>query len=244
MTNFPRLIFVTTLLAPTILSAAMDAELRSQLLNLYDRYNAAIQAGKLEDALALRSAESVKELRSEMKTPSDGQGFLEFSKQAIPDKVEVQHATVSKDGNKATIHTLASKKTPDGATIRAELRLDFAKEGGAWKFVQPTFGPDPDKVMSCQSESFEPIGAYEEASNTSVGGSIVRVAFEPQYTLIVVRVADENNCVYAPNRSEIARAGIPPEVLVPYAIVEADGRKHKSDSRKVWADSLRVRPEE
>jgi hypothetical protein len=244
MANFPRLLLLAGLLAPVLVPAAMDAELRSQLLNLYNRYNAAIQAGRLDDAMALRSAEAVKELRGEIKTASDRQRFIEFSKQTIADAIEVKHATVSKEGSKAVIHTLVSKKLPDGSTVRAELRLDYTQENGAWKLIQPTFGPDPDKVPSCQSESFDPIGAYADASNTSVGGPIVRVVFEAQYTLIVVRVVDENNCVFAPNRDELAKFGIAPEALVPYAIIEADGRKHKTDPRKVWADDLKVQPEE
>ena len=244
MTNFPRLLLLAGLLAPVLVPAAMDGQLRSQLLNLYNRYNAAIQAGKLDDALALRSAEAAKELRAGIKTASDRQGFLDFSRQTIPDAIEVKHATVSKGGSKAVIHALVSKKLPDGTIVRAELRLDYTQENGAWKLIQPTFGPDPDKVPSCQSESFDPIGAYADASNTSVGGPIVRVAFEAQYTLIVVRVADENNCVFAPNRDELPKFGIAPEALVPYAMVEADGRKHKSDARKVWADNLKVQPEE
>src|SRR5258708_5545460 len=241
-------------LALPLQPATMDPDLKKLLLALYDRYNKTIQAGKLEAALALRSADVVKELRHELKTPSDVQGFLEFSQATIPDNLEVLHAAASKDGTKATLLTIASKKVPPrgfgpggpppGSTVRSELRLEFAKDNGAWKLALPSFGVDPDKVPSCQSESFDPIGNYDEISNTSLGGAIVRVAFETQCTLIIVRVVDENYCAYLPNREELRKMGVDPASLTSYAAVEINGRKHKSDPRKIWGDNLKVHPEE
>jgi hypothetical protein len=252
--NAALLLALAGFLALPLHPATLDPALQKRLLDLYDRYNKTIQAGKVEDALALRSADVVKELRGELKTAADRQGFLEFSQATIPDNLEVLHATASKDGTKATVFTIASKKVPPagfgpggpppGSTVRSELRLEFAKENGAWKLAQPSFGADPDKVPSCQSESFDPIGAYEESSNASLGGPIVRVAFEPQYTLIIVRVVDENNCAYLPNRAELRKMGVDAASLTPYATVEIDGRKHKSDPRKIWGDNLKVHPEE
>jgi len=222
---------------------AVDGELQGRLLDLYHRYNKAIEAGKLDEALALRSADAAQDLRNQLKTAEDRKQFLEFSRQTIPEGLQILHTAPSKDGHKAVVYTIASKTMPAGA-IRAELRLDFVKEDGNWRFSQPLFGPDPDKVPSCQSEAFEPVGGYEDATSTSLGGLVMRVVFEPQYTLIVVRVADENNCVFAPGRDELAKSGISADVLTPYATVEVDARKHKSDVRRFWADNVKVRPEE
>ncbi|HYL74555.1 MAG TPA: hypothetical protein VEU96_10140 [Bryobacteraceae bacterium] len=254
MRGHHALLLTLVVLARPLQPAPMPPDLQKRLLELYDRYNKTIQAGKLDDALALRSTDIVKELRGDLKTPTDRQGFLDFSQATIPDKIELLHATASKDGTKASLFTIASKKVPPagfgpggpppGSTVRSELKIEFVKENGAWKLAQPNFGPDPGKIPSCASESFDPIGAYEDASSTSLGGLIMRVAFEPQYTLVIVRVVDENNCAYVPNREELPKLGIDPATLTPYATVEIDGRKHKSDPRKIWADNIKVHPEE
>jgi hypothetical protein len=223
----------------------MDPELQRRLLDLYERYNTAIKAGRLDQALSLRPASIVQELRGQLKTAEDWQGFLDSSRQSIPSGVLVRHATVSKDGNRAVFHTVAAKAVPpSGATAHSEMKLEFVKEDGAWKFAQPTFGTDLDKITVCKNDSFEPIAAYSDTTDTSLSGPIVRTVFEPQYTLIVFRVQDEENCAFLPNREALDNEGIDPERLTPYTIVEIDGRRHKTDSQKIWGDRLRVRAEE
>jgi hypothetical protein len=242
------------LLAMPLSAATITPELQGKLLELYNRYNQTIKAGKLEDALALRSADVLKDLRAELKTPANSKDFLEFSQATTPDSLEVRHGTLSKDGTKATLYTIASKKIPPegvgpggpppGTVMRGELKIEFAQENGGWKLAVPSFGADPDQVPSCKSESFEPIGAYHETTGMSLGGPVIRVAFEPQYTLLVIRVVDENNCAYFPNKEELRKSGIDPADLVPYAFVEITGRKHNSDPRKIWGDNLKIRAEE
>jgi hypothetical protein len=223
----------------------MDPDLQRHLLDLYERYNTAIKAGQLDQALSLRPAALVQELHGQLKTAEDWQGFLDSSRQSIPSGVTVRHAAVSKDGNKAVFHTVAAKSIPpSGSSVHTEMKLEFVKEDGAWKFAQPTFGTDLDKIAVCKNDSFEPIAAYNETTDTSASGPIVRVAFESQYTLIVFRVLDEENCAFLPNREALDKDGIDPERLTPYTIVEIDGRKHKTDSQKIWGDRLRVRNEE
>ena len=72
----------------------------------------------------------------------------------------------------------------------------------------------------------------------SMGGPIARVAFEPDYTLVVVRVVDEENCAYLPSRADIAKSGQNPDLLVPYAIISINGFPHKSDKQKIWAEKF------
>jgi len=74
-----------------------------------------------------------------------------------------------------------------------------------------------------------------------VGGPIVRVQFEADYTLLVVRVVDGENCAYMPNREAIQKAGLNLDLLVPYAIAEISGLPHKTDPQKVWVDHITVR---
>ena len=139
----------------------MDPELQRRLLDLYERYNTAIKAGRLDQALSLRPVALVRELRGQLKTPEDWQGFLDSSRLTIPSGVLVRHAAVSKDGNKAVFHTVAAKSVPpSGSTVHSEMKLEFVKEDGTWKFAQPTFGPDLDKIAVCKNDSFEPMATY------------------------------------------------------------------------------------
>ena len=195
-------------------------------------------------ALPLRSAPMAPDLQKRLLELYDRYNKTTQAKEAIPDHIEVLHASAARNGTKATLFTIASKKIPSGAILRRELMIEFINQDGAWKLAQPTFGPDPGKIPSCQSESFYAIGAYEDSSNTSLGGLIMRVAFEPQYTLVIVRVVDENNCAYLPNREELPKLGVDPASLTPYATAEIDGRKHKSDPRKIWGDNIKVHAEE
>ena len=132
---------------------------------------------------------------------------------------------------------------PPGTVMRSELTLDFVKEKGGWKYDNQTFGMDPDHILACTSESFEPIEAYDEDKNTSLGGPIVRVAFNADHTLVVVRVLDEETCAFMPDRATLEKAGLNSSMLVPYAIVEIDGLPHRTNKQKVWVDHVRVTAE-
>ena len=237
------------------LAAPLDAALQQQLLALFDSYNKAIAAGKLPDALALRSAEMRRQAETELKTAKARSEMLAMGKMMVPDSLEVLHATINAAGDKAHILTLATKTIPKGqkmagapppgSVVRSGLTLDFVKEAGAWKFDNQTFGHDPSKTVACKSYANEPDSAYNENSTTTMGGPIVRVDFQPSYTLIVIRVLDEENCAFLrSNKDELMKHGLDPAKLVPYAIVEVEGSPHKTDKQKILVDSLTVTPEE
>src|ERR1700692_3259140 len=95
--------------APVSLAKPLDPALQQQLLGVYDGYNKAIAAGKLPDALALGRAGTRAKAQKELKTAKDRQEFLTMAKMMIPDTVEARHGTVSDDGDKARIITVASK---------------------------------------------------------------------------------------------------------------------------------------
>jgi hypothetical protein len=236
---------VIGLLTATLPAAApLDAALQEQLLGLFASYNQAIAAGRLHEAEGMRSAEVRQEMAEALNDEKNRQDFLASAMQEIPDKVEVRHASLAKDGNHATILTVASKTMPPGSVMRAEMTLDFVKEQGAWKYGEQMFGADPDKIVACRDDKFEPIAAYDQDEDSSLEGPIVRVAFEADHTLVVLRVVDEENCGFLPERAVLEKAGLDPATLVPYAIVEIEGFPHKSDKQKVWIDKLRVREED
>jgi hypothetical protein len=228
---------LTSLSAAPGSAAPLDAELQSQLMQLYDRYNREVAVGKVDEVVALRSSETRKAMKPYLGSASKRRELLKILGEGIPDTLEVKHASLAKDGTSAVILLLAKKR---GAA--AELTLNFVKEAGQWRFGDQIFGMDPAEIVACK-DVFEPVEAYDSDRNVEVGGPIVRVAYEADYTLLVVRVLDQQNCAYMPNRAAIEKAGLNLDLLVPYAIAEISGLPHKTDGQKVWVDHITVRAE-
>ena len=235
----------------TASAAPMDDALRTELLGVYDRYSKAILANKWTDAAALRDAKNRSDIQTELKKAGKGKSqLLEMAKDIVPDKAEPQHASLSRDGTKASIITHAIKTVPanerrkgappPGTVFRFELTLEFVREGNAWKFVTQTFGMDPSKIKPCQADDVEKQDAYDDSRDINFGGQIRRVAFKPDHTLLVIRVVDEELCAILPNRAELISLGMNPDVLVPYAVVEMAGSPHKTDSQRAVATGLKV----
>lgn len=245
------LLFVAALPA---FAAPLDATLRQQLVALYDSYNNAIAAGKLQDALAIRTAATRARAQKEMKTAKARQEFLAMAKMIIPDKLEVRHASISAAGDKAQLLTVVSKTfppgkqipggPPPGTTAQSELTLSFVRQGGAWKLDDLLYGMDPSEIVACKDDRNESMEAYDPDKDVSIGGPITRVDFQPDYTLVVVRVVDEENCAFLPNREEIAKHGIDPAKLVPYAIVDITASPHRSNKQKVLIESIKILEED
>lgn len=235
-------------------AAPLDPALQQQLMGIYDSYNKALAGGKLQDALALRSAATRARAQKEMKTAKDRQGFLEMAKMMVPDKVEVRHATISKSGDKARMRTLASKTIPPGkpipgapppgTTAQGELTLSFVKQNGSWKLDDLLYGGDPSAIVACKDDSNEPMQAYGPDKEVSLGGPIARVDFKPDYTVVVVRVVDEETCAFLPNREEIAKHGLDPAKLVPYAIVDLKASPHRTNHQKVLIERIKILEED
>lgn len=241
--------------SPAALAVPLDDGLQQQLIGLYDSYNKAIAAGKLQDALAIRSAATRAEAQKEMKTAKARQEFLAMAKMIIPDKLEVSHASINAAGDKAQVVTVVSKTfppgkqipgaPPPGTTARSELTLSYVREAGAWKLDDLLYGMDPTKIVACKDYRYEPEAAYDAGKTVSLGGPIVRVDFQDDHTLVVIRMMDEENCAFLrDNKAELAKHGVDPAKLVPYAIVEIEGIPHKTDKQKILAESLKVTPEE
>ena len=61
---------------PVSLAKPLDPALQQQLLARFESYNQAIDAGKLQDALAIRTAETRANATKEMRTAKGRQEFL------------------------------------------------------------------------------------------------------------------------------------------------------------------------
>ena len=243
-------------IAPAALAGSLDAALQQQLLAIDAGYNKALLAGKLPDALKLRSAHTRAEAQKEMRTAAARQRFLEMARTMVPDTLQVAHASINAAGNKASIITVAAKTIPKsakippggpapGSTLHSELTLSFVKESDGWKLDGQIFGPDPASITACKDDKYEPETAYDTDKTVSMGGPIVRVDFQPDHTMVVIRVVDEEDCAFLrANKEELLKHGLSPDKLVPYAIVEIEGSPHKTDKQKVLVDKLNVQPED
>lgn len=253
-----RWLVVLLLLAvsPPSLAKPLDEALQQQLLGIYDGYNKALLAGKVADALKLRSAETRAAARKEMPTEAARQRFLAMAKTMVPDTLEVVHATSNAAADKASIITVATKTIPKnaklppdapppGTTMHSEVTLSFVKEKDGWKLDDQRFGFDPAKITPCKNDGYEPESAYNLDKTVSMGGPIARVDFRSDHTLIVIRVVDEENCAFLrESKDELLKHGLAPDKLVPYAMVEIEGSPHSTDKQKVLVDSLTVQPED
>ena len=75
-------------IAPQSRAEAVDPALQQQLIALFDNYDQAIAAGKFQDALAIRTAETRTRAQKEMSTAASRQEFLAMAKLMIPEKLE------------------------------------------------------------------------------------------------------------------------------------------------------------
>ena len=256
MRRWPILLALLLAGAPAALAAPLDVALQQQLLGIYDGYNKALLAGKLPDALKLRSAQTRAEAQKEMATAAARQRFLEMAKTMVPDTVQVAHASINAAGDKANIITVAAKTIPKsakiprggpapGSTLHSELTLSFVKESDGWKLDDQIFSRDPASITACKDDRYEPEAAYDTDRTVSMGGPIVRVDFQPDHTMVVIRVVDEENCAFLrANKEELLKHGLSPDKLVPYAIVEIEGSPHRTDKQKVLVDKLNVQSED
>jgi hypothetical protein len=120
------------------------------------------------------------------------------------------------------------------------MTYEYAKEKGAWKFVNRTFGPDPRDIKACDT-AFGSKDEFDSDKDTDMGGMIRRVAFEPDHILIVIRIVDEEQCLFMPAREEVEKQGFNAALLQPRVIIEVNGIPHRSDKQKLWIEGLNIR---
>jgi len=252
---FAIMALLLSVIGGTACATPLDSALQRELLDLYNRYSKLIAAGKLVEAAQLRTAKPRAEMLAVGKKPKREQaGMIEMAKLMTPDDVVPGHANVSADGKTVTIEAIASKTWPAGVKIpnapkpgsvtHGEVTLQFEREGGAWKLLDQSFGPDPAAIAVCHDDAAEAETAYNRSSNSSVGGQIRRVDFKADHTLVVIRIVDEENCLILPPRDRLAQKGGNAEKLVPWALIEAQGVPHRSDKQRFWADKWTVTDEE
>lgn len=244
MMRRPFLLAAALALALGANARAADDPLQAELTALYQKHNELMAADKVDEALALRTAEVKADLEQELKKGSkDEQTETRAMLRGMtPDSFEVLH--IDGGESEAELYIVGSKKMPFGPDAgkikRIEMQVAFAKEDGVWRVGVPTFLMDPDAVKHIEDVAYEPIENYDQDRDVNIGGRIVRVALEADHTLVVIRMLDEEQALFLPDKAYLEEKGFNVELLQPYATVEADGHPHKTNATKVWVTGLQV----
>jgi len=236
-------------LAALLLQAApaaagpMNIAQRQQVLAVFARYNRAIEAGNLEQALALRTAAERTALTQQFKTPADRANFLNDSRNMVPDRLEVMHASVNDSGDKALLILLVSKAI-SGRQPQEEFDLGFMKEDGVWKLGAMAEAPGPADIKHCSDQSYQPISAYRGGNPVTFAGRIERAEFMPDYTLVLLVTGETEVCAYLPNRDVLQQHGLNPAIIQPWRVAEVSGLAERNDPQKVMVNNITVHAEE
>ncbi len=212
------------------------------LNEIFKQYNTAVSAGDFKKAFEFYAADTKAEILSEIKDPSERDGYEMMEKAMLPLSYSVDHSDIGKE--KASLYITGTYKSPDeeqpGKTSRQEVMINFLKELGQWKIDYKTFMGDPDAVRRSSDQDFEPESQYDFNKTTSLGGRIVSVKFENEFTMVTIKVLDEENLVFLQSKSELEKSGFETALLVPWRILSTEGYPHKSNPLKIWADSFEI----
>jgi hypothetical protein len=231
------------LLAVAAHARPMEPPLPQQLLALYDRYNRAIEAGNVDQALDLRSGAVRAAVTQAMKTPQDRTDFVNASREMVPDRLDLEHASVNDAGDKALLIALATKTLP-GRREQNEFDLGFVKEDGVWKLGALLAGPGPADIKRCSNQGYQTISAYAGGQRVALVGRIERVEYMPDYTLVLVANGVTEVCAFLPDRAALQQHGLNPAIMQPWRLAEITGVAEKDDPQKVMVDNITVHSEE
>ncbi len=120
--------------------------------------------------------------------------------------------------------------------MRAEQSVSFKKQTGAWKLDSMLMLADPDKIKRPKDFVWDKSNADMDRDG-NIGGRIVRTEFNPDHTLVVLRVMDEEIAVFLPVKKVLEDSGEPMDDFAPWKLHEFSGHPHKTDSLKFFATS-------
>jgi hypothetical protein len=218
-------------------AAAQD--LTAELTQIFDAYNAASKAGEVDKMISLRTADMRQEIRRDIRKKEDRELFILLGRAQTPESYEAQHVAVARDGKSATLYMLAqyaAMPEVERPRSRMEAAITFNKENGKWKMKSLLPLGDPDKVTRPKNLNYNPKAADLDREG-SIGGRIAKIEFKAGYTLVMVRVLDEENAVFLPDKEKLQESGISVEELVPWNVFEFSGHPHKNDKLKFFATS-------
>lgn len=209
-----------------------------ELKKIFDDFNQAILAGDIDKAMQFVDMQSKKSFLEIFKTPEAKAGFLRMAPTAIPVSYTVEH--LDQKGEKALLYITGVMKTEDKKKSTQELMLHFSNEAGTWKFGGSLSLADLKDIKHVPDEKFEPESNFELNKTVSLGGRVVSVKFETDYTMVIIRVLDEENLIFLPKKADLGKTGIDAEQLVPWKILSIHAHPHKSKTFKLIGDKVEI----
>ena len=233
------LLLVMLCLAIPAQARPMDPATQQQLLAVFTSYNRAIEAGNIDQAMALRTDDVRAAAMPHLQSPQDRADFLVDARQMVPDQMQVRHASINNAGDKALMILLASKAV-SGQQAQDEFELAFTRQGGEWKLGGLGSAPGPADVKRCPDQSAQPASAYSGGQPVSLAGRIERVLFLPDHTLVLLTAGDTEVCAFLPDSAALRQHGMDPTIIQPWRVAAISGVAAKSDPQKVLVDNIEV----
>ena len=230
-------------LAGSASAEPMARSQQEQLLVLFQRYNRAIEAGDVNQAIALRTQAVRTELTPHLDTPQERADFLNASREMLPERQQPLHASLNGSGDKALLILLVTK-TVSGHPVQDEFDLGFAREGSVWKLGDMAAGPGPADIKRCPDRNYQPVSAYAGGSAVSLAGRIESVDFLPDHTLVLLASGATEVCAFLPDRAALQQHGLNPAIMQPWRVADISGVAEKTDPQKVMVNNITVHAEE
>lgn len=231
-------LLIGLLLSVVVINVA-GAQDAVELGRIFDAYNVAAKAGDVDKMLSLRTVEQQKEIRGQITKKEDRGYFLLLARAQIPESYQTEHVSWAKNGKSATLYLLGQfPAMPEVKRPRLKMEelLSFKKENGQWKLDSALPLGDPDKVKRPKDLTRDPKDANMNVTG-EIAGRIVKTEFKPDYTLVLLRVLDEEHAVFLPAKAVLEKAGVPLTDLEPWQLHEFKGYPHKNDKLKFFATS-------
>ncbi|MHB8067581.1 MAG: hypothetical protein ACYDIC_06735 [Desulfobaccales bacterium] len=209
----------------------------AELGRIFDAYNAGAKAGDVDKMLSLRTTKMDQEIRGQIVKKEDRKFFVAMGRAQIPESYQIQHVSWGKDRQSASLYLLAQYAAlpeMERPRTRMEGLITFKKEKGAWKIDSILALGDPDKVKRPKDMTYDPKDTNLNATG-EIAGRIVKTDFKPGYTLVILRVMDEENAVFLPPKEVLEKSGVPLADLDPWKMQKFGGHPHKSDKLKFFA---------
>ena len=231
----------------------LDPGQKALLLGLVDRYDHEMAAGHAKEAFALRAVGIREMTAGMMRSDADWKQLAEAGKQNVPDSVTFASGSINESGNNAEMTLNATKIAPPespahggppaGTKVNAPMNLTFVREADGWKIDDLSLGPRPARiaVKACDDTSNEPGTAFSENATANLGGTILRVDFEPDHVGIVMSGMDEENCILIKlNKEQLKAHGLNPDLIGPGSRIEVEAIPHKTNGQKYLAYGITI----
>lgn len=215
-------------------------DVQATLTQRLEAYYDAQRAGDLDKVLQFMGQEQRKLYNEEVGNDPDKKKMAtEWMQKTAPRSFTVEKMTEDKSAGTVSLHTV-NEVMDEGNLAHVEMQTDFAKEGGDWVITGVVYGMNRDAIKRAANDDPEPDDAYDTDSSLNIGGPVIRVDYQKDYTLIVIRVLDEEHDLFLPPKAKLKAMGVDPAKLTEGTIVSGYGSTSRNDEFKHRIDELEI----